>query len=509
MLLDRDAAEIGAMAEALRPETRAFIDGEYRTGSLGESFTTENPATGEAIAKVVLCTGEDVDAAVTSARTAFEDGRWSGRSPRDRGRVLLRLAELIDEHREELALLECLDTGKPIRDAYTADITKSAAMTRWYAEAADKLYDEVAPTRPDVLAVVRREPLGVVGCVTPWNFPLYQAAYKLGPVLVSGNSLIIKPAEQTPLTTIRLAALALEAGVPPGVLNVVPGDGPITGAALGRHPDVDCLAFTGSTATARRFLAYSAESNAKKVCVEAGGKSPHIVFPDAGDLDEVAEAVVWGIFYHQGQVCSAGSRLFVHRAIAGELLDRVVLLAEALRVGDPLDPGTQVGALISDRQRRRVMDYIERGRAEGARLLTGGHGTRAGTGGHFIAPTVFDQVRNDMTIAREEIFGPVLAVLPFDDIDEVVRLANDTAYGLGAGLWTRDIDLALGVAARLRAGQVWVNNYDGSDWSVPWGGFKQSGTARDKSLHAIDEYTAPKATWIQTRPPAPFTLVTR
>ncbi|TDC91426.1 aldehyde dehydrogenase [Nonomuraea deserti] len=502
MLLDRDVAEIAAMAGGVRPETRAFIDGEYRSGTLEQTFPTENPATGDIVAKVVFCTGEDVDAAVRSARTAFEDGRWSRRSPRERGRVLLRFAELIDEHREELALLETLDTGKPIRDALTGDIAKSAEMTRWYAEAADKMYGETAPTRADVLAVVRREPLGVIGCVTPWNFPLYQAAYKLGPVLATGNSLVLKPAEQTPLTTVRIAALAAEAGLPPGVLNVVPGDGPTTGAALGRHPDVDCLAFTGSTSTARRFLAYSAESNAKKVCVEAGGKSPHIVFPDAGDLDAVAEAAIWGIFYNQGQVCSAGSRLFVHRRIIDDLLPLIVERARALRVGDPLDPHTQMGALISAEHKQRVLRYIERGHAEGARLLTGGHEPLAGTGGHFLAPTVFDRVGNDMTIAQEEIFGPVLSVLAFDDVDEVVRLANDTVYGLGAGVWSRDIDLALHVAGRLRAGQVWVNNYDAGDWTVPWGGFKQSGTARDKSLHALDEYTASKATWIQTRPPA-------
>ncbi|MGV9386464.1 aldehyde dehydrogenase [Nonomuraea sp. NPDC003707] len=502
MLLDWDVAEIRAMAKDVKPETRAFIDGEYRPGALGRSFPTENPATGDLLAEVAWCTEEDVTAAVRSARAAFEDGRWSRRTPRERGRVLLRLAELIDEHREELALLECLDTGKPLRDALSGDIAKSAAMTRWYAEASDKMYDEVAPTRPDVLAVIRREPLGVVGCVTPWNFPLYQAAYKLGPVLATGNSLILKPAEQSPLTTIRIAELAMDAGLPPGVLNTLPGDGPVTGAALGRHPGVDCLAFTGSAATARRFLGYAAESNGKKVCVEAGGKSPHIVFSDAGDLEVVADAVISGIFHNQGQVCSAGSRLFAHRDIADPLLELVVERARALRIGDPLDPRTQMGALISAQQKERVLDYVERGRAEGARLVTGGHELLAETGGHFLAPTVFDQVRNDMTIAREEIFGPVLSVLTFDDVDEVVRLANDSDYGLGAGLWSRDIDLALHVAGRLRAGQVWVNDYDGSDWTVPWGGFKQSGTSRDKSLHALDEYTAPKATWIQIRQPA-------
>lgn len=499
MLLDRDVTEIAALAGALQIETRAFIDGEYRAGAAELSFPVENPATGKAIADVTWCTEVDVDAAVVSARRAFEDGRWSRRSPRDRKRVLLRFADLIDEHREELALLECLDTGKPIRDAFTADVAKSAEMTRWYAEAVDKLYDQVAPTQPDVLAVVRREPLGVIGCVTPWNFPLYQAAYKLGPVLATGNSLILKPAEQTPLSTIRIAALAVEAGLPPGVLNVVPGDGPGTGAALGRDPDVDCLAFTGSTDTARRFLRYAAESNAKKVCVEAGGKSPHIVFPDIDDLDRVAEAAVWGIFYNQGQVCSAGSRLLVHRRIKDALVDAILRRVAALRIGDPLDPRTQLGSLISAEQQRRVLGYIEHGLTEGAQLLTGGREVLVESGGHYIAPTIFDQVTNDMTIAQEEIFGPVLAVIAFDEVDEAVRLANDTIYGLGAGLWTRDIDLALETAARLRAGQVWINNYDGSDWSVPWGGFKQSGTARDKGFHAVDEYTASKTTWIQTR----------
>ena len=503
MLLDQRVEDLTAAAERVRPPTLAFIDGEYRPAADGETFVTENPATGTPLAEVSQCGVEDVDRAVRSARKAFDDGEWSRAAPRERKRVLLRIADLIEHHLDELALLESLDSGKPIHDTRTFDIPKSAAMTRWYAEAADKLYDEVAPTGPDVLATVRRAPLGVVGCVTPWNFPLYQAAYKLGPVLATGNSLVIKPAEQTPLTTLRLAAIAAEAGLPDGVLNVVPGDGPVTGAALGRHADVDCLAFTGSTAVGRRFLGYAAESNAKKVMIEAGGKSPNIVFPDYSRLDEVAEAALWGVYLNQGQVCSAGSRLLVHRSVKDELLALLLDKAAALIVGDPLDPATQLGALISEVQRHRVLSYVEQGLAGGARLLTGGTVLRPESGGYFLAPTVFDQVTNDMTIAQEEIFGPVLSVIEFDNVDEAVRIANDTVYGLGAGLWTHDLDQALTVANRLQVGQVWVNNYDGSDWTVPWGGFKQSGTGRDKSLHAIDEYTATKTTWIQIRPARP------
>ena len=413
--------------------------------------------------------------------------------------MLLRFADLIDKHADELALLETLDVGKPLADARTVDIPKSANMIRWFGELTDKLYDEVAPADPSVLAVIRREPLGVIGCVTPWNFPLYQAAYKLGPVLATGNSLIIKPAEQSPLSTLRVAELALDAGLPSGVLNVVPGNGPVTGAALGRHADVDCLAFTGSTETGRHFLRYAADSNSKRVTVEAGCKSPHIVFADAADLDAVAEAAAWGIFFNQGQVCSAGSRLLVHSAVHDELVEKVLARTRTMRLGDPLDPATQLGAIVDADQMARVLRYVESGQAENARLLTGGQRTREDTGGLFMQPTVFDRVDNSMTIARDEIFGPVLSVIEFEDTEQAVRIANDTVYGLGAGLWTQDIDLALTTAARLRAGQVWVNNYDGADQTVPWGGFKQSGTGRDKSVHAVDEYTASKTTWIQTR----------
>ena len=458
-----------------------------------------NPATGALLAEVAACGAQDVDRAVAAAHRAFADGRWRRQHPRERKRILLRLGELIDAHLDELSLLETLNVGKPIRDTRSLDIPKSANMIRWYAESIDKLYGEVAPTGDNALAYISREPLGVIGAVIPWNFPLYLAAYKLGPALASGNCVVLKPAEQSPLTALRVAELAAEAGLPDGVLNVVPGLGKSAGAALGRSMQVDCVAFTGSPEVARHFLRYAAESNLKRVQIEAGGKSPHIVLSDAADLDRIALEAVWGIFFNQGQVCSAGSRLIVAASLHDEIVDRVVALAKTIRVGDPLDEATQLGALVDSAQCSRVTRYVEIGVAEGARLRLGGRRILQDTGGWFFEPTVFVDVENSMRIAREEIFGPVLSVLRCRDADDAVRIANDTEFGLGAAVWSSDINEALTVAQRLRAGQVWVNNYDGSDLTVPWGGFSQSGNGRDKSLEALREYTATKATWIEIR----------
>jgi acyl-CoA reductase-like NAD-dependent aldehyde dehydrogenase len=403
---------------------------------------------------------------------------------------------LLEANSEDLARIECLETGKPISDTKTVDIPKSIGLIRWYAESIDKMYGEVAPTDRKNLAIVIKEPIGVVGAVIPWNFPLYLAAYKLGPALSSGCSIVLKPAEQSSLTAIRAAELAVEAGIPSGVLNVVTGHGPEVGRALGLHMDVDMIAFTGSSAVAKKFLAYAAQSNMKKVQIEGGGKSPNIVLADAPDLDRAAEQAAWGIFYNQGQVCSAGSRLLVQQSIRDSFVERVVSIGRSIRVGDPLDPTTQLGTLIDMNQVERVEQAINKALEDGARLMTGGDRLLLDTGGAYLAPTVLTNVRNEMRAAQEEIFGPVLSVIDFDDVDEAIRIANASDYGLGAAIWTSNISTALGAAQRLRAGQVWVNNYDGSDWTVPWGGFKQSGTGRDKSLHALDEYTATKTTWI-------------
>ncbi len=478
----------------------AFVDGNFHAPVAGATLETINPATGQRLASIAACDEHDVDKAVASGRRAFESGSWSLRAPKDRKVVMQRFADLLDANAEELALLETLEVGKPIRDTRNIDVQKSANMIRWYAEAIDKQYGDVAPTGPSALALTTREPLGVVAAVVPWNFPLYLAAYKLGPALATGNSIIVKPAEQSSLTTLRAAELAIEAGIPEGVFNVVTGTGEKAGRALGLHMDVDCIAFTGSSRTARLFLRYAGESNMKKVQLEGGGKSPNIVMADAVDLAEVATQTAWGIFFNAGQVCSAGSCLLVHKDIHDELLERIIAVAGTLKVGDPLDDATDIGALIDGSHLKRVLGYIECGKAEGARLAAGGAQVLKSSGGYFVEPTIFDRVTNDMTIAREEIFGPVLSVITFETTDEAIHIANDTDFGLGAAVWTGSVNTALSVSSRLRAGQVWVNNYDASDISVPWGGFKQSGTGRDKSLEAMQEYTASKTVWMATRP---------
>jgi gamma-glutamyl-gamma-aminobutyraldehyde dehydrogenase/4-guanidinobutyraldehyde dehydrogenase/NAD-dependent aldehyde dehydrogenase len=371
-----------------------------------------------------------------------------------------------------------------------------ARCIAWYAEAIDKVYDEIAPTGPEAISLIRREPLGVVGAVVPWNFPLLMASWKIGPALATGNSMVLKPAEQSPLTAIRVAELAAEAGVPDGVFNVVPGFGETAGQALGRHMDVDCVAFTGSAEVGKYFLKYAGESNMKRVSLECGGKSPNIVMADATDLDAAATAAAWGIFFNQGDVCNAGSRLIVEESVKDRVLEKVMAIGKTLRPGDPLDPKTAMGAMVDATQMNRVLDYIEVGGKEGAKLVMGGERVRGETGGYYIEPTVFDKVDNRMKIAQEEIFGPVLATITFKDADEAVKIGNDTIYGLAAAVWTRDITKALKAARSLRAGVVWVNCFDNGHISSPFGGFKQSGFGRDKSLHAMDKYTELKATWI-------------
>ncbi|TFE37114.1 aldehyde dehydrogenase [Streptomyces sp. ICN441] len=483
-------------ARSLRLTGAHHIDGADEGGA-GVGFDTVSPRDGRVLAQVADGGTAEVDAAVAAARRAFDTGPWPRLAPAERGRVLVRIAELLQERRDELALTVSLEMGKPITDAHGIELPAVVNTFRWYGQLADKLTDESPHTASNALALVTREPAGVVGAVVPWNFPLTLAGWKVAPALAAGCAVVLKPSEHSPLSALLLGRIATEAGLPPGVLNVVSGTGPVTGQALGLHPDVDVLAFTGSTCVGRHFLRYAADSNLKRVRLELGGKSPHIILPDTPDLERAAATAAWGIFFNQGEMCSAPSRLLVHSSIADRVVDSVVRRARALRTGDPLDPATEMGPLVGEAHLRRVEGHVGAGIADGARLLTGGSRTLVDTGGCYLEPTVFDQVNPRMRLAREEIFGPVLSVLTFHDLDEAVRLANDTEYGLAAGLWTSDLTTAHRVSRALRAGTVWVNCYEEGDMSVPFGGVKQSGDGRAKSAHALDDYTELKTTWIQ------------
>jgi 4-guanidinobutyraldehyde dehydrogenase/NAD-dependent aldehyde dehydrogenase len=484
-------------AQDLKIEGRAFINGEYTDAASGSTFDCISPVDGRFLAHVASCDAADAQRAVENARATFNSGVWSRLAPAKRKAAMLRLAELINENVEELALLETLDMGKPISDSYGIDIPGSAQALSWSGEAIDKLYDEVAPTPHDQLGLVTREPIGVVAAIVPWNFPLLMASWKLGPALSSGNSVILKPSEKSPLTAIRVAQLAIEAGIPAGVLNVLPGYGHTVGKALALHMDVDTAVFTGSTKIAKQLLIYAGESNMKRVWLEAGGKSPNIVFADAPDLQAAAESAASAIAFNQGEVCTAGSRLLVERSIKEKFLPMVIDALKAWKPGNPLDPATTVGALVDTQQMNTVLSYIEAGHTDGAKLVVGGKRILQETGGTYVEPTIFDGVTNAMKIAQEEIFGPVLSVLTFDTAEEAIQIANDTPYGLAAAVWTADLSKAHLTAKALRAGSVWVNQYDGGDMTAPFGGFKQSGNGRDKSLHAFDKYTELKATWIK------------
>ncbi len=485
-LLTKDEYE--SIAAHLDLPTGAFIDGGYRPSSSGQVFDTINPATGAVLTSIAACGSEDVDFAVEKAREAFDDGRWSKMHPSDRKDILIRLCKLLTRNARELAVMESIDSGKTIFDCETVDVPETIHCLKWHAEAIDKIYDQVSPASDDHIAMVVREPIGVVGLVLPWNFPLLMLAWKIGPALAAGCSVVVKPAAETSLTALKVAELASEAGLPRGVLNVVPGGGAEVGEPIGRHMDIDMVSFTGSTVTGKKFLSYSAESNAKEVVLEMGGKNPAIVLHDAENLDRVAAHVVNGAFWNMGENCSASSRLIVHKDVKAELLERIAHHAKQWNVGDPLDPETRMGALVSEGHYSKVCGYLDQAET----VLIGG---KAENG--FVEATVVEVPGNDATLAREEIFGPVLSVIEVSGFDEAISIANDTEYGLCASIFTANAKRAIRGARAIRAGTVTINSFGEGDITTPFGGYKQSGFGgRDNSVHAHDQYTQLKTIWI-------------
>ncbi|HCH33560.1 MAG TPA: aldehyde dehydrogenase [Oceanospirillaceae bacterium] len=489
-------SEYLAIAEQINFPTNAWIDGSYTPAINGGTLATINPATGQEIAQISACDAADVDVAVAKARQAFEAGVWSKLHPSERKQVMIKFVKLIKRNQQELAVMEALESGKPIKDCVSIDVPETIDCIQWHAEAIDKIYDQISPSGDAALGMIVREPIGVVACVLPWNFPMLMAAWKLGPALAAGNSVILKPAEQTSMSCLRLAQLAHEAGVPAGVINVLPGLGETCGQSLGLHNDIDAVSFTGSTEVGRLFLQYSAQSNLKRVVLECGGKNPCIVLDDAERLDEVAEHVVNAVFWNMGENCSSNSRLIVHSAIKQQLMVKVLEKTRDWITGDPMDPRNALGAMISQEHFDKVMQYIDGAKQQGAELILGGKAIELNNG-LFIEPTIFDQVTSDMTIAQEEVFGPVLAVMTVNSAAEAVALANNTCYGLAASVFTSNARRAHNVARAIKAGTVSVNCYSEGDMSTPFGGYKSSGFGgRDNSLMAHDQYTETKTIWM-------------
>ena len=495
-MLDKSTMHWQSLAGELKFEGRAFINGRYTEALSGQTRTSLNPANGKAIAEVASCGTEDADLAVAGARTAFESGVWSRMAPADRKMVLVRWAELIEKHADELALLETLDVGKPISDTTGVDVPATVRTIRWSGEAIDKVYDEIPPTPAGTLALVQRLPLGVVTAIVPWNFPLSTTAWKLAPSLATGNSVILKPASNTPLSALFIARLASEAGLPDGVLQVLPGPGGSLGRHLATHMDIDGMTFTGSTPVGKMLMEYSGQSNLKRTFLELGGKSPNIVFADA-NLEKAAAMAAVAVFYNGGQTCTAGTRLIVEEKIQDRFLEMVIGNAKGWMPGDPLDPATAMGPMIDAGQCNTVSEYVQIGHDEGAELLFGGNQVLQETGGYYHEPSIFGGVNNSMRIAQEEIFGPVLSVIPFRTAEQAVQIANDSIFGLAGAVWSNNINTAHQVAAAVRVGTMGINNYFGGDITVPFGGFKQSGNGRDKSIHAFHDYTELKTTWIE------------
>lgn len=493
---DKTIQDWRAEAADLKIESRAFTNGRYQEALSGETRATISPADGRHLADVANCGPEDADRAVAAARAAFESGIWASMAPADRKMVLVRWSELIEDHADELALLECLDVGKPISDTTGVDVPAAARTIRWSGEAIDKVYAQISPTPSNCLALVQRLPLGVVAAIVPWNFPLSTTAWKLAPSLATGNSVILKPASNTPLTALRIAGLASEAGLPDGVLHVLPGPGGSLGRHLALHNDIDGLTFTGSTEVGKQLMQYSGQSNLKRTFLELGGKSPNIVFADS-NLEKAAAFAAIAVFYNGGQTCTAGTRLIVEESIREKFVEMVVAKSQDWMPGDPLDPATSMGPMIDAAQLKTVADYVDIGREEGASVMSGGNQVMTDSGGSYHEPTIFDGVNNSMRIAQEEIFGPVMSVIGFKDAEEAVAIANDSIYGLAGAVWSNNINTAHKVAAAVRVGTMGINNYFGGDMTVPFGGFKQSGNGRDKSMHAFDDYTELKTTWIE------------
>ena len=498
-----DLQQWAAVAEEaqLKAETRLFIDGDYCDAAAGGRFTTINPANGETLAEMSEGKPEDIDRAVASAKAAYRSGCWSRIAPRERMEILYGFADLIDQHAEELAVLETLDMGKPIGDVIAEDLPAVIETFRFMAEGIDKIEGTVTNTDNDAMHLVIREPLGVVGCISPWNYPLLMATWKIAPALAAGNTVVLKPAEQSPMSCLRLAELFVRAGGPAGVFNVVNGMGETAGRALALHNDVAKISFTGSTEVGKLILQYAGQSNMKRVGLECGGKSPQIFMADLPDLEAAVDAAYNGIFANMGEVCTAGSRLLVERPIYSEFIERFIADGEHAYVpGDPLDPETNMGPLVDRGSQQRVLGMIQSGREEGATLHFGGNAPEGLEQGAFVNPTLFGDVDNQMSIARNEIFGPVASVIPFDGADEAIAIANDTIYGLAAGIWTKDINRAFRLVKNIEAGIVWVNSYEDGDMTQPFGGYKQSGQARDKCMESLKSYTQSKSAWIRLAP---------